>query len=195
MDMDVTCLKPFAITESYVFRPHHDMPVVGNIMKCPKGSPLMKYCYERASNEVDENNRDWHKPIQILNDGIKKYKLSGYIRDITNPESFYEIRKLIIKPLEIPGNWYAIHWINEEWRRNRISKNYCGENSVLSQLFKKYDIPIAKLFLFNQFINYSRVSFPFSTIKNPSFFFKFLWDRFIKKNWGYVDFYLKKFSK
>ena len=87
-DMDVTCLKPLNFLSPYVFRPHHDMPVVGNVMKCPKDSQLMKYCFERASSEVDENNRDWHLPIQILNDGIEKFNLSEYIIDIANPESF-----------------------------------------------------------------------------------------------------------
>src|SRR5690606_11724688 len=36
VDMDVTCLKHFDFDEEYIFRYHHELPAVGNVMKCPK---------------------------------------------------------------------------------------------------------------------------------------------------------------
>jgi hypothetical protein len=168
VDMDVTCLKPLDFIAPYVFRPHHDMPVVGNVMKCPKGCDLMNYCFERASVEVDENNRDWHLPIQILNDGIERFGLSKYIVTITNPESWYENRNLVLKNIVLPGHWYAIHWINEEWRRNGINKNYSGKNSVLRQLFVRHGLPVSQLSWMQQMVCSFRLSFPLSmALKSP----------------------------
>ncbi|MFH0865920.1 MAG: glycosyltransferase [Bacteroidota bacterium] len=137
-DMDVTCLKPFDFPEPYVFRTHHDLPMVGNIMKCPKGSELMKQCFDEASVQIDENNTDWHKPIQILNDNIVKLGLSGYVLDFTNHDSWNYIRKLLIKNVDLPKEWYAVHWINEEWRRNKVDKNIFYKNSTLGKLCRKY---------------------------------------------------------
>ena len=39
VDMDVTCLKAFDVETPY-FLGHHNLPLVGNIMKAPKGSLL-----------------------------------------------------------------------------------------------------------------------------------------------------------
>jgi hypothetical protein len=162
VDMDVTCLKPLNFDVPYIFRPHHDMPVVGNVMKCPKSSSLMKYCYERASLEVDENNRDWHLPVQILNDGIEKFDLSKYIINIANPESWFENRKLILENFELPDHWHVIHWINEEWRRNGINKNYAVKDSVLDKLFIRYSVPVGKITLIQKTMSSFRICFPVS---------------------------------
>ena len=119
-DMDVTCLKPLDFTEEYVFRTHHSLPLVGNIMKCPKNSMLMKKCFEEASAQVDENNRDWHLPIQILVDNVQLFELSNYIKDFSNADSWNLIRKLLKQKTILPKKWYVIHWVNEEWRRNNV---------------------------------------------------------------------------
>jgi hypothetical protein len=195
VDMDVTCLKPLDFEEPYVFRPHHDMPVVGNMIKCPPKSELMKYCFERASIEVDEKNRDWHLPIQILNDGIEKYNLSGYIKNFTNPESFYELRKLIIYPIEIPEDWYAIHWINEEWRRNNIDKGYCKTGSALYQLYAANKVELLEFGKRKANKNFRKVYFPFAVVKSPLLAVRFLWNKYVAGKWGYVDYYLKKYFK
>lgn len=138
VDMDVTCLKHFDFEEPYVFRTHHDFPVVGNIMKCQKGSELMKRCYEEASSKIDEYNTDWHLPIAILNENIKKLKLSKYIRTLSNHDSWNMIRKMLVKNTRLPVHWYAIHWVNEEWRRNKVNKNVFYKASTMGTMCKKY---------------------------------------------------------
>ncbi len=138
VDMDVTCLKTFDFTEEYVFRSHHDYPVVGNIMKCPKDSVLMKKCYEEAHLTVTEENKNWDLPIQILNKNILQFKLSNYIKEISNQDSWNIVRKYLQKKVPIPLNWYAIHWINEEWRRNNISRESFKRRSLLGSLIEKY---------------------------------------------------------
>ncbi|MFO7789194.1 MAG: glycosyltransferase [Bacteroidales bacterium] len=139
-DMDVTCLKTPDFADDYVFRTHHSLPLVGNIMKVPPKSELMKLCYKEASDKITENNRDWHLPIQILADNVDKFGLSKYIRNFSNQDSWNIIRNLLQKNMEMPEHWYFIHWVNEEWRRNRISKLRTIKGSVLDTLLDKYDI-------------------------------------------------------
>ncbi len=129
-DMDVCCLKALNFEDTYVFRTHHSLPVVGNIMKCPKKSELMAECYKIATEKVDENNRDWHLPIQILADNIKKLGLEDNIRDFSNPDSWDVVRKMLKSNYKYPEHWQVIHWVNEEWRRNGIPKTKFLANSL-----------------------------------------------------------------
>jgi len=140
VDMDVCCLKTFDFPDAYVFRTHQHLKLVGNIIKCPPKSALMKSCFERTKKEVDENNRDWHKPIQILIDEVYKYNLQEHIKEFSNPDSWRYIRKLLSGKQNVPPQWYAIHWVNEEWRRNQITKNYWMPQSHIALLMEKHGI-------------------------------------------------------
>jgi len=141
-DMDVTCLKPLDFEDEYVFRTHQSLPLVGNVMKCPKGSKLMQLCFEQASSLVSSENTDWHLPIQILCDNVFLLGLEKYIKDISNPDSWNLIRKLLIRGFDPPAGWYVIHWVNEEWRRNNIPKNKALQSSFFYKLTKKYNVSI-----------------------------------------------------
>lgn len=139
-DMDVTCLKPLDFEEEYVFRTHHSLPLVGNIMKCPKDSPLMKKCFEEAVRKVDEENRDWHLPIQILVDNVHLFHLENDIKQFSNPDSWDLIRKMLSTNYNIPENWHIIHWVNEEWRRNKIDKYIFLKKSLFQKLAKQNNL-------------------------------------------------------
>lgn len=151
-DMDVTCLKPLDFETDYVFRTHHSLELVGNIMKCPKNSVLMKRCFEEAVAKVDQNNRDWHLPIQILIDNVKKAGLTTYIREFSNPDSWNLIRKMLRKSQQIPEKWYIIHWVNEEWRRNNIDKYIVLRKSLFYTLANKYELEIEHAGAFKSYL-------------------------------------------
>jgi hypothetical protein len=141
VDMDVTCLKPFDFDRPYFFRDHHDLRVVGNVMKCPKGSVLMKLCYEDATREVNEFNIDWHKPVDILNKHISLLQLTGYIyKDVSNQDKWDITSQYIWQKDIFPDNWYFIHWQNEEWRSKKISKTDFYYRSALGELLCKYKL-------------------------------------------------------
>jgi len=144
-DMDVTCLKPLDFEDDYVFRTHHSLPLVGNVMKCPKGSGLMLQCYQQAKEQVTAENRDWHLPIQILADNVKGLGLEKYIREFSNPDSWNLIRKLLRKNFSPPGHWYIIHWVNEEWRRNNIDKTYALKKSYFYKTAIENEVAIKRL--------------------------------------------------
>jgi hypothetical protein len=158
IDMDVTCLKPFDFEEEYVFRKHHELNLVGNMMKCPQESELMRLCYEKAYEEVDENNTDWHKPINILNEFVKKLDLEIFVKDFSNQDIWADISVMIYKRKKIPNYWCAIHWANEEWRRNNINKNYFFEKSLIGDFMLLYDLTPAEVSLFYKFIFYLKLT-------------------------------------
>jgi mannosyltransferase OCH1-like enzyme len=141
VDMDIYCLKEFTWDEPYFFRNHHDLVLVGNVMKCPPKSELMLRCFEDSIKQVDENNKDWHLPIQILINHVSLLNLNGYIQyDVSNFDQWEETRKFISSRKKIPSNWYFIHWQNEEWRRHGYDKNNPRILSTLGQLLQKHDL-------------------------------------------------------
>jgi hypothetical protein len=141
-DMDVCCLKPFSVTNSYVFRKSKatKSSIVGNLMKVPAHSALMKACYERALQEIQEDNTDWMKPIHILQEEIDKRALSKYVGDIANDDSWTLVRKLLISNEQKPEHWSFIHWMNEEFRVLDIPKDQYLPESILGQLMERYGL-------------------------------------------------------
>lgn len=116
VDMDVTCLRPFDFPGPYAFRPHR-VGVVGSILKCPPGSPLMRQVYEETACNVTPES-DYLLPNRILSKHVEALNLKGYIvQEMSNPDSWLEyIRPMIEGFVDPPDEWYAIHWINEMWR-------------------------------------------------------------------------------
>ncbi len=141
VDMDIASLKLLDFDKPYFFRNHHELKVVGNVMKCPRGSLLMKRCYEEASQQVNEHNTDWHKPIDILNKHITLLHLENYIvKDVSNEDKWDETSRLIWGNQDVPEYWYFIHWQNEEWRNQKLDKTSFYYNSNLSELLCKYGL-------------------------------------------------------
>jgi hypothetical protein len=141
VDMDVTCLKPLDFDQPYYFRNHHDLKVVGNVMRCPKHSELMKRCYEEAIEEVTEHNTDWHKPINILNENIAKLQLEKYIRkDVSNEDKWDITSRYIWGEDTLPDTWYFIHWQNEEWRMKKVNRNDFYYKSALAGLMREHHL-------------------------------------------------------
>lgn len=137
VDMDVTCLKHFDFSEPYFFRNHWKYPVVGNVMKAPKGSELMLSCYEKTKIEINEKNLNWHRPIEILNAEIDSFGLIDYRRlGLFNLDVYHHLSCYFDLPLSIPSDWYGIHWINSS------GKLSFKPNSTFAQLLKKHSIDI-----------------------------------------------------
>ena len=141
VDMDVTCLAPLNIETDYYFRKHHELDAVGNVMKVPKGSALMKHCFEKAFAEVDANNKDWHKPINILNEGIQKLDLSMFIGDgISNRDWWVELLAFLYSNKKFPEAWKFVHWTNENFRAYHMDKSKFKINSSYGKLLFENEV-------------------------------------------------------
>ncbi len=167
VDMDVTCLHPFNFESPYVFRSHHDLSVVGNVMKCPKGSKLMKQCYEEAISTVTEHNTDWLKPIAILNKHIAALQLENYIQyDISNEDKWQSTNRFIWHKDTLPTHWHFIHWQNEEWRKNAVEKTDFYYHSKLASLMAQHQLYRMPDSRFGELINAMRHSSYFRVLEN-----------------------------
>lgn len=167
VDMDVTALQPLPFAERYFFRSHHDLKVVGNVMKCPKGSELMKLSYDEAMANVNEQNTDWLKPIAILNKHIAELHLEKFIQHNKSNEDKWNITsKFIWGEEELPTEWTFIHWQNEEWRKNAVTKTDFYFQSALAVLLAKYDLYQMPKTKFAQLINRLRHSSYFRVLEN-----------------------------
>lgn len=141
VDMDVTCLKPLYHSKPYFFRKHHELKVVGNILKCPKGSKLMLDCFNEAKMEVTVNNRDWHKPIEILNKHIKLLGLEKYIvPNCSNDDRWDVTGNFVFDSPKVPTEWNFIHWQNEEWRNQNLTKTNFYYKGYLAFLLSSYSL-------------------------------------------------------
>lgn len=150
VDMDITCLKPLNIESPYFFRNHDVLPVVGNLMKCPPQSALMKYCYEQANQQLSAENRDWMKPIKILNEGVAKYELQQYIYpNLTNPDRWEDVDYYRLYKGKT-SHYIAFHWMNEEWRSRGIDKNRVNKGSFLAFLMKRHQIEVKMVCAFTK---------------------------------------------
>lgn len=139
-DMDICCLRPLDFATPYVFRTHDVLPVVGNLMKCPQGSPLMRDCYEQAIKAIGPDNTDWLLPIRILNQQIERYGLSEHIRAFTNADRWEIVAHYATQAAALPKEWYAIHWMNEEWRSRGLDKNTVVAGATLDKLLIRYGV-------------------------------------------------------
>ncbi len=140
-DMDVTCLKALDLEAEYVFREHDLLPVVGNVMKAPKGSALMLHCYEKATQIVNADNTNWLLPIEILNEGIITFGLSSYVQqDFSNADRWDLVAEYSHALPPFKAHWYVFHWMNEEWRSRGVDKHSCLKQSRLEQLYKQHGV-------------------------------------------------------
>lgn len=140
-DMDITCLKPLDFSDDYVFREHDKVQAIGNLIKAPAHSELMKSTAEKIESSCDENTVDWLLPNKIFSANIVKLGLTGYIRkDISNRDIWPETQKFIFKARHIPKQWYALHWMNEEWRTRNISKEAIAAHTTLGKLLCHHGI-------------------------------------------------------
>jgi hypothetical protein len=139
-DLDVTCLKPLDFSEPYVFR-RHRVGVVGNIMKCPRNSLLMRDTYEEAVAAASEET-PWLTLNRILSRNVERLGLSSYIRPrLCNDDSWWTVVKPMLEgDVPIPEDYYVLHWINEFWRTLTENDGYYRGARLLDRVPDKNQV-------------------------------------------------------
>jgi hypothetical protein len=159
VDTDVVCLKPFDFGSDYVFaRVGERGRVLDNLVgrlhiptwliKAPKGSGLMEYCYHEALKR-DPKELAWGetgRPLittAVYNFGFKKYVVRPYT---FFPIYWWQWEELINASLIATCKWrivgsisYAVHLYHEMWRRNNVDGDALfPENSIYERLKRRY---------------------------------------------------------
>jgi Glycosyltransferase sugar-binding region containing DXD motif len=140
VDMDITCLRPLLFSEDYVFRPHDQLPIMGNIMKCPAGCPVMRHSYQEAARETNKNTLDWLAVQRILARNVQNSGLLKFRKEICNHDLWEEILPYIQEDPPTREEWHAFHWCNEQWRVKGLDKNNPIAGSFLDKLMRLYDV-------------------------------------------------------
>lgn len=123
-DLDVTCLRRLDVAAPYVFRSHHLKPVVGNIMKAPQGSAVMRRVFELTSERVTPDNTDWELPLAILSECVQEFDLTGYVLpDLCNPDTLDQVLPRVYARAEFDPAWRVFHWCNEYLRGLGVPKD------------------------------------------------------------------------
>ena len=142
-DMDITCLKPYVFDNPYFFRKHHILDAMGNLIKCPIGSELMLSAYKESLVTCNADTQEWLMTNTILNKHIKRLGLQKYITSqLSNQDKWSAISNFIYSECDIPDNWYFLHWMNEEWRRQGLGKKKYFNRTTLAALLRQYPIII-----------------------------------------------------
>jgi hypothetical protein len=146
VDMDVTCLKPLNIDSDYFFRGHALLPSIGNVMKVPAKSELMKRTYLEVEATCNADTLEWLLPNKILNKHISELQLSKFISNELSVDDWWEkIEIYLWTTRKMPESWFFIHWMNEEWRIRKIDKNKIYKNTTIGKLFEQYRLTSVNL--------------------------------------------------
>jgi len=116
VDMDVTCLKPFDVSEDYFFRSHWKCLTVGNAFKVPPRSQFTSMCYQEYCKQLNEDNTDWHLSTQIMSDCVIECGLRKFIRHgVANQDNHQEMYLYTHIQDQFPEAWMLMHWCNSHW--------------------------------------------------------------------------------
>lgn len=131
VDMDIVSLRPFCFTSAYVFSTEGQHRIGNCVIRAPKGSMLMRYCYETISDRGNLKLTRWGETGPIyFREVVRKFSLAKYAVD---PEVFcyipYEKVGDIVKKsskelfLPMPKKLKGVHFWNEGWRLRNMDKN------------------------------------------------------------------------
>jgi len=128
----------------------------GGIIKCPRKSLVMKYCYDKASEMVEkELPMQWGDTgPKLLNLAVSKFGLKDYCfpAKYFSPIGYWEINRIFGTP-EIESVTHSIHLYNEVWNLRSYPKyGIYNKNSLFEKLKKRYGVPNKILALLIDFI-------------------------------------------
>jgi hypothetical protein len=158
VDTDVACLKPFDFFNDYVFVKTRRLKLFGNldetfrvencIIKAPKGSDIMRYCYEASSRRDPKELEFGETGPYFLRPTVIKFNLQKYV---ARAETFCPIDwpqwykflspSKLVSCIELAKMFLyrtkGVHLWNEMWRLNGIDKNATFPKSCIYERLKR----------------------------------------------------------
>lgn len=160
VDLDVVCLKPFALDREYVFSGVYKRRWLGMggtelfiqtcVIRTPPGAPIMKYCYDLASAKTPEQLVWGEIGPDLLQSAVHNHNLTRFVSghcqfttiDWRRTERFISGKPSIawferLKPALLRS--YSTHLHNEMWRRKGLDKNALfPPRSFIESLKRRY---------------------------------------------------------
>ena len=140
-DTDVVALRPFEFEGEYVFASeadqHGSSSPTSCVIKAPKDSPVINFCYERAA-AVDRSTVKWGSiGPSLLMESVLMFDLTEYVVAPATfcPTNWFEAE--VDPPMHnraIPGNAHSVHMWHEMWRRGGIDKDGTFPGSLYESL-------------------------------------------------------------
>lgn len=145
VDMDIISVRPFKFDEEYLFASERverqsrwsiNLPVrpVNCVMKTPKNSEIMEYCYEKSKNK-DPETVEWGKiGPDLVEHAVRKFELGDYVLPFWSfcPISWWNWGKFIDKSIKVKVKEkmkrkllrpYAYHLWHSKWSENNVNKD------------------------------------------------------------------------
>lgn len=140
-DMDVVCLKPFALAGDYVFaseKTPHSAQATNCVLKAPAGSPVLRYCLETAEAK-DPAELNWGDTgPRLLGEAIGRFELDAFVvpPETFCPLHFHEAGAMFTRSLDVRPA-HAVHLWHELWRRNGWDKDAAYPAECLVERLKR----------------------------------------------------------
>jgi hypothetical protein len=151
VDMDVVCLRPFGLGSDYCFQIGRSLDgtryIESAFIAAPKGSRLMRECYEQSLGFIDMAVEWGTYGPDLLERCIKQLGLTRFAtRRLFFPIFWDETHLFQTKSLRATLLWllfsqfsYVIHLCNEMWRCNKIEKDgKAPPQSIYARLQRRY---------------------------------------------------------
>ncbi len=149
VDTDIISLKKFDHEDDFLFASaktprkflRYGNTVCNCVMKTPKDSIIMEYCYDKASQK-DSSEISWGETgPELLTKAVKylQHKSDVAKYDLFCPVHWFQWDKLIKKNpnINLIANSDAVHFWNEMWRRANIDKSGKFPEDSIYEILKR----------------------------------------------------------
>lgn len=147
-DVDVVCLRPFDIEQTYVFgmeKKRNGEYIINNaIMKCPPRSEIMQFCFEFVANRFSSGDKIfWGETGSgLLDPTVRRLNLieQSFLPERFAPISWFEIDKFFLET-ELSAESYSLHLFNQVWAAKRYNRyGIYDQSSVFEKLKSLYGV-------------------------------------------------------
>ena len=144
VDTDIICLKPFNLTgwkHKHIFTSElsgENEVITSGVIKAPKGSEVMKYCWDRTQ-EIGKQVQWGQIGPRLVGEAVNHFKYNNYVKPANefNPFHYEDFTSIIDgKDFDLSES-YSVHLWNEMWKVKKLNKDAEYETTSLYQHLKR----------------------------------------------------------
>ena len=144
VDTDIVCLKPFELTgwkNQHIFTSEISQrgdTITSGVIKAPKGSEVMKYCWDRTQ-EIGKEVRWGQIGPSLVKESVEHCNMQRYVKAVNEFNPFhYEDFSSITGGQDFDlSKSYSVHLWNEMWKLKGLDKDGKYEITSLYEILKR----------------------------------------------------------